>query len=285
MLNGIGANTEMWGAAEERLARSARTIAVDAPGTGRSDTPLVPLPMDAVARTLWRVLDRLGYGRVDVVGYSLGGAVAQQLAREAPRRVRRLALVCTACGWGSVPGDLPALAAVATPFRYYSPSWYHATRHLLGDPDLGELVDEHVAARRRYPPTLAGYAYQLWAAMAWSSLPWLAELDAPTLVVAGARDRLVPPANGMQLARLLPESRLHVLADEGHAVMFDPASRAHGLLADFFASARHDESEAWTTGVSVEDGAAVETALRTTGGAEPLRALSAAFRHALAVAC
>ena len=58
----------------------------------------------------------------------------------------------------------------------------------------------------------------------------------PTLVLSGEGDELVPPANGVQLARLLPESRLHVIADEGHLMVFDPESGALPLLEDFFSS-------------------------------------------------
>jgi len=281
MLNGIGANTEMWGPTEERLARTSRTILVDAPGAGRSDTPLVPLTIPGISRTLWRALDELGHDRVDVVGYSLGGVVAQQMARDEPRRVRRLALVNTACGWGSVPGELPAIAAVVTPLRYYSRFWYRATHRAFGDrlDDLDTRLREHVAARRRHPPSLVGYAYQLWAAMAWSSLPWLHRLDVPTLVLAAERDQLVPPANGVQLARLLPTSRLWLLPDEGHTTLFDPESPAVALLADFFSGDRHDTSAAWTGGAAVDDDATVAAAIDAAGGAEPLRTLSALFRQ------
>src|SRR5215218_3895983 len=80
MINGLGGNTEMWGPAEERLSAGSRTIVFDAPGTGRSSTSPIPLPLPAVARLIARVLDELGYERADVVGYSLGGAIAQQFA-------------------------------------------------------------------------------------------------------------------------------------------------------------------------------------------------------------
>src|SRR5690349_17300045 len=80
LVNGIGGNVEMWGPLEERLSRSARTIVFDSPGTGRSSTPLYPMSISMLARLLVRTLDELGHRRVDVLGFSLGGLVAQQLA-------------------------------------------------------------------------------------------------------------------------------------------------------------------------------------------------------------
>ena len=107
MINGIGANVDMLVTTETALARGSRTIVFDAPGTGRSSTPILPLPIVSVAHVACDLLDELGYPQTDVLGFSHGGLVAQELARIAPERVRRLALVSTACGWGAASVTLP----------------------------------------------------------------------------------------------------------------------------------------------------------------------------------
>lgn len=246
LVNGIGANTEMWGLAEEILAGGSRTIAFDCPGTGRSQTSLLPLSMPKLASVVVAALDELGHECVDVMGFSFGGALAQQLAYDAPERVRRLALVSTGCGWGSTPGSPPALSAVANPLRYYSPSWYHLTCCLLGEPESDEAG---AIERFEHLPTPLGYTYQLLALASWSSRAWLHRVETPTLVVSGERDRLVPPSNAFQLARLLPASRLHVLPDAAHLLMNDRGGAAPRLLADFFSSPLLDRSTAWATGL------------------------------------
>jgi pimeloyl-ACP methyl ester carboxylesterase len=212
LVNGLGANASMWGAAEQVLARRSRAIVFDAPGTGRSQTPLLPLPISALARIAARLLDALGHEQVDVLGYSFGGTVAQQLARAEPQRIRRLALVSTWCGWGGNPGSP---AAVARALRKLS---------LHGNP--------------------LGLSYQLW-----SLLPWLDLIETPTLVVSGGADDLVPPENAVRLARGLPNSRLHLLPGGGHLVMFGTESAGARLLADFFSSESLEGSIAWTTGL------------------------------------
>jgi pimeloyl-ACP methyl ester carboxylesterase len=281
MINGLGANVEMWGPAEERLSTVARTITFDAPGTGRSATPLWPQSIRQSAAVAARLLDELEYERVDVLGFSLGGLVAQELARQVPDRIRRLALAGTAVGWGSMPGTLPALALIAMPARYYSRTLSEQTNWLLSPADRA-LVGRLTAlteARLRHPPSLLGYAGQFWAGALWSSLRWLPSVCVPTLVLHGQADHLVPPANAVQLARLLPVARLHVLADEGHFVVFDPESPALSLLEDFFTSPTPEASEAWSSGTQVDDDAAVEAAFATSVGAQPYHALSALYRR------
>lgn len=224
LINGLGSDVSMWGEAERVLARRSRTIVFDAPGTGRSQTPLLPLPIPALARIVGRLLDRLGHDQVDVLGYSFGGAVAQQLARAEPQRTRRLALVSTWCGWGGDPGSPAAVA--------------RALRKLAahGNP--------------------LGCSYQLWSLGAWSSLPWLDHIETPTLVVSGGADDLVPPGNAVRLARRLPNSRLHLLPTGGHLLMFGTESAGARLLADFFSSDPLDGSIAWTTGLLAAERAA-----------------------------
>ena len=207
LINGIGGNADMWGPLEDRLtrrslARSSSTPPAPAARRPRGGRSASPATRDVAAA----LLDELGHDRVDVLGFSFGGLVAQELARRRPERVRRLALVSTACGWGSKPGTLASLALISMPFRYHSRAVYERTNRLLSPADHG-LVHRlpHLAeARLRHPPPLLGYGYQLEAGMFWTSLPWLHTVQAPTLVLAGGLDHLVPPANGVQLARLLP---------------------------------------------------------------------------------
>jgi hypothetical protein len=167
------------------------------------------------------------------------------------------------------------------PVRYHSRAVYERTNRLLSPADAG-LVDRlpHLTeARLRYPPPLLGYSYQMMAGILWSSLTWLHTVHAPTLVLAGALDHLVPPANGVQLARLLPDARLHILEEEGHLFALDPASPSHPLLQDFFGADELADSRAWSTGRLVDDDAEVEEALRNSIGSKPHGVLSDAYRR------
>jgi pimeloyl-ACP methyl ester carboxylesterase len=276
LINGLGASLEMWGPSQERLAAIARTITFDAPGMGRSRTSPVALIHPVTAKIICRLLDVLGVERCDVLGFSLGGTIAQQLARSAPDRVRRLALVGASCGWGGVPSE--GRAVIATPLRYYARFVFDYANDVVDgvarDRDKQTVGPQ---APPRYPPTIAGCAQQCLAGATWSSLHWISTLQAPTLVIAGERDRLVPPANALLLARHLPVARCHVLAGEDHLMLLDPRSSAHSLLVDFFSSPTVNRSAAWNDG-SVVDDDDLRKALRGTPGVRPIRAINSIYR-------
>ncbi|HEY2949961.1 MAG TPA: alpha/beta fold hydrolase, partial [Micromonosporaceae bacterium] len=196
LITGLGASLDLAHPFERELtARGMQTIAFDAPGVGQSTAYAWPRRMPGVARTVQRMLDTLGYDRVDVLGVSLGGVVAQQLAHQAPSRVRRLVLAATGPGLGGVPGSPSVLLALATPRRYYQPDYYRsiAGRIYGGDArrDPDALLHGSIA-RFIERPSVRGYFGQLYAISGWTSLPWLRSLPQPTLVLAGDDDPIVP---------------------------------------------------------------------------------------------
>ena len=233
-----------------------------------------PLSISDHAALALALLDELGHERADVVGFSLGGMVAQQLAHDAGDRVRRLILVGTGCGLGGMPPTLQALMLLSMPLRYHSERVYHGTNQLLTEADrmLLARLSSLSASRLRHPPPLRGYAYQLAAGSMWSSFSWLATVPVPTLVLVGSVDQVVPPANGYQLARLLPTSRLHVL-DGGHLCLFDPDGPAVELITGFLASAEFAESNAWVSGGEIVDDDIVDAEL----SASPARTRTASL--------
>ena len=130
-------------------------ISFDAPGTGRSSTPLFPVPVSALAALAVAVLDDRGVDCTDVIGFSYGGAVAQQLAYDYPERVRRLVLAATNCGVGSTWGSPEAMAVLATPLRFYSPSYFERiAADVYGGVTGRDPARRQGAsgARRRLPP-------------------------------------------------------------------------------------------------------------------------------------
>jgi poly(3-hydroxyoctanoate) depolymerase len=237
LLMGIGGNLEMWQPFEDRLDGSrVQTITVDAPGTGGSQPYRCPRRMAGLARTMERLLDALGYSTVDVLGVSFGGVLAQQLAHRAPHRVRRLVLAATGPGLGGVPGSPRVLLRLATPRRYAQPDHF---RRIAGDLYGGgarrdpDAVLHGSLARFARAPSLAGYLAQLYAIAGWTSLPWLGRLRAPTLVLAGDDDPIVPLVNGRILARCIPNAQLHVVRDGGHLFLLENPAEIAALVARF----------------------------------------------------
>jgi poly(3-hydroxyalkanoate) depolymerase len=237
LITGIGASLDLGAPFERELAaRGLQAISFDAPGIGQSTSYAWPRRMPGIARTVERMLDALGYDRVDVLGVSLGGVIAQQLAHQAPQRVRRLVLAATGPGLGGVPGSPRVLLSLATPRRYYQPDYY---RRIAGrvyggaarrDPDA--LLHGSVA-RFIERPSLRGYLGQLYAISGWTSIPWLRTLRQQTLVLAGDDDPIVPLVNGRILARCIPHAQLHIVRNGGHLFLLEGPAEIAALVAGF----------------------------------------------------
>ena len=234
LIMGLGGHLDLWRPFQSALS-DFQTITFDAPGTGGSSTPAIPLRMSQLARVTGHLLDALGYSRVDVLGVSLGGALAQELARRDSQRVRRLVLVSTACGIGGVPGNPLALLAMATPLRYYSQAFFERSApstyggRLRSEEDLVRYVAGQWMSN---PPSIWGYFSQLTAGLGWTSLPWLHLLTQPTLVLSGDDDPIVPAINSKILASRIPGARLEILPG-GHLMLVEQTERVTALLRDF----------------------------------------------------
>ena len=242
LITGLGASLELARPFEQKLtARGVQTVAFDAPGIGESTAYTLPRRMPGIARTIEAMLDALGYDRVDVLGVSLGGVVAQQLAHQAPRRVRRLVLAATGPGLGGAPGSPRVLLALATPRRYSQPDYY---RRIAGRIYGGQARRDPDALLHGSParfverPSVRGYLGQMYAIAGWTSLPWLHRLRQPTLVLAGDDDPIVPLLNGRILVRRIPDARLHVVDGGGHLFLLERPAEMAALVTGFLAERR-----------------------------------------------
>lgn len=236
LITGLGASLDLAVPFEEQLcARGHQVISFDAPGVGDSTPYRRPRRLPGLVRTIGRLLDRLGFEQVDVLGVSLGGAVAQQLARSAPERVRRLVLAATAPGVGGVPGSPRALMHLATPRRYRNPADYaEIAGRIYGGAarrDPAGMVRAVLGSTR--PPSTIGYLGQLYAVSGWSSLPWLHTVQHPTLVLAGDDDPIVPLLNGHLMAWRLPDARLHVVRGGGHLFILERPAEIAEVVTTF----------------------------------------------------
>lgn len=216
LLNGLGTELDGWNPLLDQLA-ARPTIAFDPPGVGASPPWPTTASIPATAMLATQLLDQLGHDEVDVVGYSWGGLVAQQFAATAPERVRRLGLLATSFGLGSIPGSPWSMAQTAARHTAHSVSqgW-------------GALTGAGPGA------SLLGLSAQWLAACSWSTLPVVSYLSQPTLVVAGSDDELVPVANSRLLAKLIPDAKLVVMPGVGHDLLRRASPDVARHLDDFF---------------------------------------------------
>lgn len=227
LLNGMGRSPATWTPLQEHL-EGFECIRVGMPGYPDTVGRPPVLTMQGFAALVIGVLDELGIGRADVLGYSFGGMVAQQLALDAPARVRRLILVSTACGLGSTP---------SSPAAWWSAMFYDAPSFNCGP--LWFTRQWHLMMRREFGPDWAKrlwpneFAQQFVAASSWTSLGRLGRLPHQTLVVTGTADALVPPENATVLASRIPRARLHRVPGGGHLCVLDRAAEVGPVIAGF----------------------------------------------------
>jgi poly(3-hydroxyalkanoate) depolymerase len=216
LMNGIGVNLEVLQSFVDALDPAIEVIRFDVPGTGGSPAPLIPYRPSAIARLVVQMLDQLGYQRVDVLGVSWGGGLAQQFAYQYPEHCRRLILVSTGTGAFMVPGHPSALAKIATPRRYKDPA---QMARIAGEIYGGKVRKQPELAREfaqiAYMGSMPGYFYQMLSAAGWTSIFWLHKLRQPTLILHGDDDPLVPSVNAKIMHRLIPHAKLYIFHD-GH---------------------------------------------------------------------
>ncbi len=226
LVMGLGMTASAWWRTIPVLAESFRVIAFDNRGVGRSDHPPGPYTLARMAEDAVAVLDATGVDRAHVYGISMGGMIAQEIALRYPGRVRALVLGATTAGGKiatapdertlsfvrrrpSMPAEEGAWASVP-----YSYSARTRERH-------AERIGEDVVRRLAMPLDPTGYLGQLAAASRHDCAERLGEVSAPTLVVHGVEDRLIPQANGRILADSIPGARLLLLEEAAHLYTTD----------------------------------------------------------------
>lgn len=225
LIMGLGMTaTGWWRTVPVLVEAGLRVIAFDNRGVGRSERPPGPYTVAEMADDAVSVLDSAGIAAAHVYGISLGGMIAQDVALRYPERVRALVLGATTAGGANL---VPAAEHVNAFVRLRAqmtadhavwasvPINYAArTRR-----DGGEKIAEDIAQRLRFPVEQEFYAAQLAAAHAHAAT--VASISAPTLVVHGTEDVLIPPANGERLAAAIPGAELALWPDAAHLYFTD----------------------------------------------------------------
>jgi poly(3-hydroxyalkanoate) depolymerase len=241
LCNGIGASLEVLDPLVDQLDPNTTVVRFDVPGIGGSSESPLPYSFPYLAAVLGRLLSSLGLGGdgVDVLGLSWGGALAQQFAFQNPRRCRRLILVSTGVGIGTVPGRPAVLAKLLTPRRFLDHEYAARIAGELygGSARTDASIVKCLFDRQLLAGSPIGYLHQLLAASVWSSLFALPLIRQPTLIVAGTDDPIIPVVNARIMDRLLSHATMHLHAG-GHV---DPVTHA-AAFAPLIESFRNDAS-------------------------------------------
>ncbi|MDT5195172.1 MAG: hypothetical protein QOG79_738 [Mycobacterium sp.] len=235
LCNGIGASLEVFDPLVEQLDPDTPVVRIDVPGTGGSPDSPLPYGFPYLALVLGMLLRKVGIvGRVDVLGLSWGGALAQQFAFQNPRRCRRLILVSTGTGAIMVPGGPAILAKMVTPRRFLDHDY---AASIAGAIYGGTVRDDPSTIKRLFDRQLmagsrVGYLHQLLAGAVWTSLFALPLIRQQTLIVAGLDDPIIPVVNARIMGRLLPHATVH-LHSGGHVDLITNAAELAPVIEQF----------------------------------------------------
>ena len=237
LISGLGYSNWCWQELQSALAPAHRVVSFDNRGTGRSDKPAGPYSIGMLADDAARLLDALRVPAAHVVGHSMGGYIAQQLALAHPDKVKTLCLVATAAGgpgmvpmpeatlrlWNEVAGLSPQESARRAMPTSFAPGWTERNP---------QRFEQLLAARLRHPTPPACWAAQYAACVAHVQHGLdVTAITAPALVMHGSEDRVVPHGNGELLAQRLPRAQLVTLQGRGHLLPLEEPERFAQLVA------------------------------------------------------
>ena len=240
LLAGFGGDHLSWGLQFPAFRARHHVIAVDNRGCGRSSAPDVPYTSALMAADTIAVLDHLGIAAAHVVGASLGGMIAQELALAHPTRVLSLQLHATT---GRSDAYLRVLldtwrvvrAQLGREMVQQSIGlWLFGRRSFAERRELIDMLMRQ-ATVHAYAPTEIGFARQGEALATHGALDRLSVITCPTLITAGEDDVLVPPRFAHELAGRIPHAELHLIREAGHMWCWEKPEEFNTLALDFIA--------------------------------------------------
>ena len=238
LIMGLGANATSWEMQVPDFSREYRVIAFDNRGAGRTVKPQSPYTIPQMAQDAIGLLDHLEIGAAHVFGMSMGGMIAQELALRHPQRVRALVLGGTMAGgpnavmagrqlmqqWAST-ALLPQEQAIEKGLQFlYSEEFIANNKERLMKRalELGHLQAPLDALQR-----------QVMAVVQFNAYDRLADIKAPTLIITGKDDKIVPSENSRILAERIPGAELVELEVVGHGFLGELPAEANSIVLDF----------------------------------------------------
>lgn len=237
LIGGLGNDVSAWSANMPGLARRYRVVAFDNRGAGRTGAPDGPWTIPMMAADTAGLLDALGIARAHVLGVSMGGYIAQELALACPGRLAGLVLATTSVGpyqlkmsvleeWArrALAGIDPlAFFQIMLPFMFND--------RCFEQPGVLEMAVATIAPHTATPPHIL--ARQMMACVEHDARDRIGLITAPTLVLAGREDPFVPFSLSEELAARIPGARLHVLEGGGHGFTASVAEAFNRAVFEF----------------------------------------------------
>ncbi len=237
---GLSADLQVWRFLAPELSKDFRVVSFDNRGAGRSSAPDEPYSISGMADDLLALLNHLQIDSAHIVGWSMGGAIAQTLARTHPKRIRKLVLVST---FHEPDGLLRLAIRNWINVRHSNMPFEHLVRYVARMVYSPDLLDNEglfqkfieVALANPYPPTLIGFMRQAEALLEYALPRDAVAIAIPSLVLVGRHDQLTPPYLSERLAAQIPNASLARLSG-AHAGFVEYPAEYNRAIAAFLNS-------------------------------------------------
>ena len=238
MIMGLAGDMNWWDRQIPDLSRRLKVVVFDNRGVGATDTPRQRYSIKDLAEDTVGLMDALEIPRAHLIGVSMGGMIAQEVCLNFPDRVAKMVLGCThSGGLGFV---MPGIEAVRKLTLTRGKSREEIARQIISIMFTPRFIENN-------PETIKGiierfvqkqqdrkaFENQFWAIMGHDTYGRLPEIKAPTLVVTGTEDLLVPPVNSETLAKGIPGAQLVTLPGSGHCFFIEEEATTNRIFLDF----------------------------------------------------
>jgi len=238
MVRGLGSNADHWYAQLPALAAHFRVIVFDNRGIGRSGDPGGDFSIQDLADDTVGLMDALAIPQAHVLGVSMGGMIAQQLALDHPRRVQGLVLVVSHCGGAHQVRPAAEISRlVGEMVTVGSPESRIKALPAFFDPETLKTglacAQAYAAVSLKYPADAQILTRQFKAIQDFDVYDRLPTIQSPTLVVASTGDALIPPGNSEILAARIPNARMVAIPGGGHQILVEQPQACNQAVLDF----------------------------------------------------
>ena len=239
LIMGTSGSLGLWGAAQEPLSEGFRVVSFDNRGIGESERGEGAITMATLAADADALLDALGIERAHIIGWSLGSAVAQELALAAPQKVASLVLYAT---WGRLDNFQRAvLTGLRAPWAMgdlegaYTALGIAFSPEALNSPEFEQMMEQMLPLFPQTQQQVSTTLEQWDADVAHDTLDRLHGIAAPTLVIAGEQDLLTPPSQCKAGADRIPGAEYELFTGPGssHGLMMERGEEFNRVVADF----------------------------------------------------
>jgi pimeloyl-ACP methyl ester carboxylesterase len=243
LIMGLRRNAEWWYRQIPELSKHFTVVAFDNRGAGRSDKPEMDYSIRLFADDTAELINLLGIPRAHVLGISMGGYIAQELAISHPDKVNGLILGCTSCG-----GSRAVIMSEERVEKFTANKGLTPEQILRKDMDLyfsdrfirehPERIEEFVNISLRYYQPADAFFRQLNACLNHNTADRVSEISSPTLIMTGDDDHLVPSENSLILKELMPDADLELFAGCRHCFFMEESEKFNRSAVRFFLSIR-----------------------------------------------